>query len=634
MDNTSQLSCGGCSCSHEHNSGHFEKIKIAAGVALFAVCLLIDIGNESVKFALFFTSCLLIGSDVLFRALGNIKTPKNLFDENFLMSIAVIGAFAIGEYPEGTAVMLFYKVGEWLQNRAVKTSEKSISALLDLKSDFANLKQNGTITQVSPEKVKKGDIIVVKAGEKVPLDGIVESGNSFLDMSNLSGESMPKEVSKGAQILSGAVNKSGLLTVKVTNEFKNSIISKILEFTQNAAKKKAKSERFITKFAKIYTPIVVICAVALAILPPLLIEGAAYETWIYRALVFLVISCPCALVLSVPLSFFAGLGAASKKGILIKGGNYIEALSNVHTVVFDKTGTLSKGEFGVTQIKTCNGFTKDELLYVGAYAESFSPHPIAHSILKAYGKKINQDLVESHEEIFGFGIKAVIDKRDVLAGNEKLMKKYNISYDKAQSIGSIVYIAIDGIYAGYIAVADEIKNGSFEIVKNLKKMGIKRIVMLTGDNRAIGEKTAKELHIDEVFAELLPLQKVEKIEAISKDLPKNGKLVFVGDGINDAPSLSRADIGMAFTAKSKDITAQSADIILISDEIEKVVTAVKTAKKTTNIAWQNIIFALSVKVALMILGAAGISGMWEAVFADVGVTILTVLNAMRIFARV
>ncbi|MDR2790520.1 MAG: cadmium-translocating P-type ATPase, partial [Campylobacteraceae bacterium] len=535
-----------------------------------------------------------------------------------------------GEYPEGAAVMLFYQAGEWLQNRAVSNSAKSISALLDLKPDFANLKQGGKIVKTAPENVKKGDIIVVKAGEKVPLDGVVISGESFLDMSNLSGESMPKEVNEGSQILSGAINKNGLLHVKVTSEFKDSAISKILEFTQNAAKKKAATEKFITKFAKIYTPIVVACAVLLAVLPPLLLN-AEFSVWIYRALVFLVISCPCALVLSIPLSFFAGLGAASKKGILIKGGNYIEALSNAHTVVFDKTGTLTEGKFGVTQIKTANGFTKDELLYIGAHAESFSPHPIARSIVEAYSQNIDQSTVESHEEIFGFGVRAVIGKKEILAGNEKLMKKYNISYDKAANIGSIVYIAVDGIYAGYIAVADKIKNGSFEAVKNLKKIGVKRIAMLTGDNKTIGEKIAKELHIDEVFAELLPLQKVEKLEEIWTKVPKNGKLVFVGDGINDAPSLSRADVGMAFATHGSDITAQAADVIFMSSDPQKVVTAVKLSKKTANAAWQNIIFAISVKVILMTLGAIGVSGMWEAVFADVGVTMLTVLNAVRIF---
>jgi Cd2+/Zn2+-exporting ATPase len=624
MENTMHTSC---SCYNRDKKKDFKNIRIAVGTLLFLFCLLINIEN-SLKPALFLISYLLIGADVLLRALNNIKNPKNFFDENFLMSAATIGAFAIGEYPEGAAVMLFYQTGEWLQSRAVNNSAKLISALLDLKPDFANLKQDGKTVKTVPENVKKGDIIIVKAGEKVPLDGIVISGESFLDISNLSGESMPKEVKKGSQILSGSINKNGLLHIEVINEFKNSAVSKILEFTQNAAKKKAKTEKFITKFAKIYTPIVVVCAVLLAVLPPLLLD-AEFSVWIYRALVFLVISCPCALVLSIPLSFFAGLGGTSKRGILIKGGNYIEALSNTHTIVFDKTGTLTEGEFGVTEIKTDNGFTKDELLYIGAHAESFSPHPIAHSIVKAYNQNINQNLVESHEEIFGFGIKAVIEKREILAGNKKLMKKYNISYDKASNIGSVVYIAVDGIYAGYIAVADRIKNGSFETVKNLKKIGIKHIAMLTGDNKTTGAKIAKELHIDEVFAELLPLQKVEKLEALSTKLPKNGKLVFVGDGINDAPALSRADVGIAFATQGGDITTYAADVVLMSSDPQKVVTAIKLAKKTTNVAWQNIIFAISVKVVLMALGAAGISGMWEAVFADVGVTMLTVLNAIR-----
>ncbi|MDR1614136.1 MAG: cadmium-translocating P-type ATPase [Campylobacteraceae bacterium] len=625
MNDTSHISC----CSH-HEKTDFEKIKIAIGILLLAVGLFINIEGAA-RFILFFASYILIGGKILLRAFYNIKELKNIFDENFLMSAATIGAFAIGEYPEGIAVMLFYRLGEWLQNRAVSNSVKSISALLDLKPAFANLKQNDKIIQIAPEKVKKGDIIVIKAGEKVPLDGVIISGNSFLDMSNLSGESIPKEVGEGSQILSGAINKGGLLHVKVTDEFKNSTISKILEFTQNAAKKKAETEKFITKFAKIYTPIVIICAVLVAILPPLLIDAAEWHVWFYRALIFLVISCPCALVLSVPLSFFAALGSASKKGILIKGSNYLEYLSRTHTVVFDKTGTLTKGEFGITDIKTYNGFSENELLRICAHAESFSSHPIAQAILKAYSGDINQNLVKNHEEIFGFGIKAEIEGKSVLIGNEKLMRKYSVSYEKIFAAGSIVHVAINGVYAGYIIAADEIKKGSFEIVKHLRKLGIRDIVMLTGDSKIIGEKTAKELGINKVFTELLPLQKVEKIETISKDLPKNGKLIFVGDGINDAPSLCVSDVGVAFAASGKDIAANSADIVLMSNEPEKVVTAIKIAKKTMHIAWQNIIFAISVKIILMLLGALGISGMWEAVFADVGVTMLAVMNAMRIF---
>ncbi|MDR1007846.1 MAG: cadmium-translocating P-type ATPase [Campylobacteraceae bacterium] len=626
MENTKHIAC---SCHSGHQKKDFKKIRIAVGTLLFSFCLLTNIEN-SLKLTLFLTSYLLIGADVLLRALSNIQKRKNLFDENFLMSAATIGAFAIGEYPEGIAVMLFYQAGEWLQERAVNNSVKSISALLDLEPDFANLKQDSKIIKVAPKEVKKGSVIVVKAGEKVPLDGIVVSGESFLDMSNLSGESIPKEVTKGSQILSGSINKNGLLYIEVTSEFKDSTISKIMEFTKNASKKKAETERFITKFAKIYTPIVVSCAVLLATLPPLLL-GAEFDVWIYRALIFLVISCPCALVLSVPLSFFAGLGSAGRHGILIKGGNYLESLSNTNIVVFDKTGTLTKGEFGVTKIEAANGFGKDDLLHFCAYAENFSRHPVAHSILKIYGKEINQELIESHEEIVGFGVKAVINGKMVLVGSERLMEKYAVSYKKASDAGSIVYAAIDGIYAGYIVSTDEIKNKSFKTIQNLKTIGIKRIAMLTGDSKNIGEKIAKELGISEVFTELLPLQKVEKIETLSSNLPKNKKLIFVGDGINDAPSLSRADVGIAFATSGHDITAQAADVILMSSNPQKVVTAIKLAKKTTNIAWQNIIFAISVKVILMILGVAGVSGMWEAVFADVGVSMLALINAARAF---
>jgi Cd2+/Zn2+-exporting ATPase len=627
MENTKHIAC---SCHGEHQKKDFKKTRIVIGALLFAFCLFVNIEN-GLKLTLFLTSYLLIGADILLKAFGNIQNPKNLFDENFLMSAATIGAFVIGEYPESVAVMLFYQAGEWLQERAVNNSVKSISALLDLKPDFANLKQDGKIIRVAPEEVKKGDIIIVRAGEKVPLDGIVTSGESFLDMSNLSGESMPKEVMEGSQVLSGSINKNGLLHIEVTNEFKDSAISKIVEFTQNAAKKKAKTERFITKFAKIYTPIVVSCAVLLAILPPLLLEGAEFDVWLYRALIFLVISCPCALVLSVPLSFFAGLGGASKNGILIKGGNYFESLSNAHTVVFDKTGTLTKGEFGVSKIEAANGFSKDDLLRFCAYAENFSRHPIAQSILKAYDKEINQELIESHEEIVGFGVKAVIEGKIVLVGSERLMEKYAISYKKVFDVSGIVHVAIDGIYAGYIVSADEIKKESFNAIRNLRKIGIKRIAILSGDSKSIGERTAKELGVSEVFTELLPLQKVEKLESLSNALPKNKKLIFVGDGINDAPSLSRADVGIAFALSGQDITAQAADVVLMSSDPQKVVTAIKSAKKTINIARQNIAFAIGVKVALMALGIAGLSGMWEAVFADVGVSILALVNAARAF---
>ncbi|MDR1285103.1 MAG: cadmium-translocating P-type ATPase [Campylobacteraceae bacterium] len=620
--------CGSCCAHHEDR---FGKTKMFLGISLFLVGIAFSFALP-LEFGIFLASYLLLGGDVLLLTLKNILSIKKgkileIFDENFLMSVATIGAFIIGEYPEGVAVMLFYKIGEILQEKAVKNSKKSISSLLDLRAEFANLQKGKKIVKVPAQSVKVGDIIVIKAGEKVPLDGIVISGKSFLDTSVISGESIPKSVMEGSEVFSGCVNQNGTLHVRVTYEFKDSTVSKIAKFVEEASLKKSKTEHFIRKFAKIYTPIVVFTALLVAFLPPLFIENAEFGEWFYKALIFLVISCPCALVVSIPLSFFAGLGGASKRGILIKGGNYLEALSHVDTVAFDKTGTLTKGEFSVSKIKPSDSFSKDELLFFAAHAESFSPHPIALSILKEYKDNIKNE-TKKHEEILGFGVKAEVFGKLVLVGNEKLMELNSIVYEKPNVFGSIVHVAVDGIYAGYIVISDKIKEESKKAISDLKDVGVKNTVMLTGDNKQAAEEVAKELNIDKVFSNLLPLEKVEKLDLLLKNAAKGKKVVFVGDGINDAPSLAKADIGIAVGAL--DITAQSADAVLTDGNLQKVAIAIKIAKKTSAVAKQNIAFALGVKTILMIFGIAGISGMWEAVFADVGVTILAVLNAVRV----
>ncbi|MDR1912449.1 MAG: cadmium-translocating P-type ATPase [Helicobacteraceae bacterium] len=631
--------CDSCGCDHER----FSKTPIAIGVLLYAIGVAIalfadfnlSIFGETadtiapyLEFAIFLASYILIGGDIVKKAFSNIADPKNLFDENFLMSVASLGAFAIGEYPEGVAVMALYKIGEFLQDKAVSNSKKSISSLLDIKPQYANLKVGDKIVKTDPQNVKKGDVIVVKAGEKIPLDSVVISGRSFLDMSVLSGESVPKEVKEGDRILSGAINKSGLLSAEVISEFAQSTVSKIVKFVEEAGAKKANTEHFIRKFAKVYTPIVVAGAVLIAILPPLIFPDAVFSEWFYKALVLLVISCPCALVISVPLSFFAGLGGASKRGILVKGGNYLEALSRVDTIAFDKTGTLTKGKFAVSKALPSVDFSKEELLYYAACAESASPHPIAASILSAYAKEIAQNDISLHEELFGFGVKAVIRGKKVLVGNEKLMRVNQINFEPKESINTIAYVAIDGVYAGHIAISDEIKPESLTIARELRRLGVNNIVMLTGDRKDIANDIAKKLAINEVFSELLPLEKADKIEMLSQ---KGKKLAFVGDGINDAPSLARADVGIAMGALGSDITAQAADIVLMNDNPASVATAIKIAKKTTGIASQNIAFALGVKALVLTLGAVGLSGMWGAIFADVGVSILAVLNSVRAF---
>ncbi|MFA5635236.1 MAG: heavy metal translocating P-type ATPase [Anaerovoracaceae bacterium] len=622
--------------AHEEHGGHdhgetIEKsrlILLAIGALLFFAAIFVKLPFQA-ELGLFLASYLLVGGKVLLTAGRNILRGQ-LFDENSLMSIATIGAFAIREFPEAVAVMLFYQVGELFQDLAVNRSRRSISALMDIRPDFANLKVGDSLKRVDPEEVSIGDVIVVKPGEKVPLDGKVTAGNSMLDTSALTGESVPREVFAGDEILSGSINVNGLLTVEVTREFAESTVSKILDLVQNASSRKAPTENFITKFARYYTPAVVFIAAALAFIPPLLIPGATFSQWIYRALVFLVISCPCALVVSIPLGFFGGIGGASKNGILIKGSNYLEALNSVDTVVFDKTGTLTKGVFKLTGIMTNGSVSDDRLLEYAAYAESYSNHPIALSIQEAYGEKIDKTRISGYNEIPGYGIKVTVDGTSILAGNSKLMRKENILFQETQTVGTVVYIAFDGGYAGSIVISDEVKEDSKEAIKALKNIGVRKIVMLTGDSKAVAEKIGKDLGIDEVYAELLPDQKVEKLEALDREKSPKSKLVFVGDGINDAPVLARADVGVAMGGVGSDAAIEAADVVLMTDEPSKLVSAIKIAKRTRNIVWQNILFAMTVKGVVLLLGAVGIATMWAAVFADVGVAVLAVLNAMRV----
>lgn len=604
-----------------------DNIRHIIGTILFVLGLLLPL-DKGAKLIIFLLSYALIGGDIVFRAARDLLKGR-VFDENFLMSIATIGAFAIGEYPEGVAVMLFYKVGEALQKVAVNRSRKSISALMDIKPEYANLKKGDEIIKVSPEEVDIGDIIIIKPGEKVPLDGVVIEGSSTLDTSALTGEALPREVFPNSQVLSASINQSGLLTVRVTKKFSESAVSRILELVENASSKKAPTENFITKFAKYYTPIVVLTAIAVAFIPPLIIPSVTFSVSLYRALAFLVVSCPCALVISIPLGFFGGIGGASKKGILVKGGNFLEALNNIDTVIFDKTGTLTKGEFGVTEINAVNGWTENELLSVAAYAESFSNHPIALSIQKEYEGDIDKNKLSQQEEIAGHGVRAVLDGKTVLAGNGKLMDTENIVWQEKEANGSVIYVAVDGVFIGHIVVSDALKNDSKTAIKELKDLGVKQVIMLTGDSKKVGESVAKQLGIDRVYTKLLPNEKVEKLEEIKNNKTTKGKVVFVGDGINDAPVLASADIGIAMGAFGSDAAIEAADIVLMTDEPSKIADAVKIAKRTRRIVRQNIIFAIGVKVITLILAAAGIATMWEAVFGDVGVTVLAVLNSMR-----
>jgi Cd2+/Zn2+-exporting ATPase len=580
-------------------------------------------------FSLFVVAYILIGGEIVARAIKNIARGQ-VFDENFLMAIATLGAFAIGEYSEGVAVMLFYQIGELFQSLAVNRSRKSITALMDIRPDYANLRVGNETKQVSPEDVRIGDMILVKPGEKVPLDGKVLEGVSMMDTSALTGESVPREVETGSEVLSGFINKNGILTVEVTKEFGESTVSKILDLVQNASSRKAPTENFITKFPRYYTPFVVITAAALAFLPPLFLSGATFSDWIYRALVFLVISCPCALVVSIPLGFFGGIGGASKRGILVKGSNYLEALNNVKYVVFDKTGTLTKGVFDVTAVRPAVGMTEEALLQYAAFAEVHSNHPIAVSIRKAYGQDIDETAIQSYEEISGHGTMVSVNGAEVLAGNAKLMNKYDIQFTAPTEVGTMVHVAVNGDYTGYIVISDKVKEDAAQAISALKELGVKKTVMLTGDAKPVGEAVGKQLGLDEIYAELLPHQKVEKVEKLDGKKLKKEKLVFVGDGINDTPVLARADIGIAMGGLGSDAAIEAADIVIMTDEPSKIATAIGIAKRTRRIVYQNIIFALGVKSIFLLLGAFGIATMWEAVFSDVGVTLLAVLNAMRV----
>lgn len=603
-------------------------IKIIISAILFVLALVITFSNEWINNGLFIISYLVVGFEILKKAVRNIFRGK-VFDENFLMAVATIGAFAIGEFPEAVAVMLFYQVGELFQSYAVDKSRKSIASLMDIRPDYANIEKDGKIEKVDPDEVKIGDIIIVKTGEKIPLDGVVVEGRSSLDTMALTGESVPRVVKTEDEVLSGCINKDGLLKIRVTKEFGESTVSKILDLVENASSKKSKSENFITKFAKYYTPTVVIIAVLLAFIPPIILKDfSTFSVWLYRALSFLVVSCPCALVISIPLSFFGGIGGASKMGILIKGSNYLEALANTETVVFDKTGTLTEGIFEVQDIYA-EGIEKDELLRIVAHAENYSNHPIAKSVKKAYNKEIDEKIIKNPQELSGKGIWAKIDEKDILVGNEKLMLEEKIDFKKCDEVGTILYVAIDKKYVGYVLIADKIKQDSPKTIRELKAMNIKKTVMLTGDKKEVGEYVAKKLNMDKVYTELLPDGKVEKVEELLKQKSENGKLVFVGDGINDAPVLTISDIGVAMGGLGSDAAIEAADIVIMTDETSKISKAINLSKKTMRIVRENIIFAIFVKIAVLVLTAFGASTMWEAVFADVGVSVIAIINALR-----
>lgn len=601
------------------------------------------------KMALYLIPYVLIGWDIVYKAFRNIRNGQ-VFDENFLMTVATFGAFGVGEYSEAVAVMLFYQVGELFQSYAVNRSRQSITELMDICPEYANIEEDGQLKQVDPDDVQVGDIIVVKSGERIPLDGKVVFGDSMVDTSALTGESVPRKVAEGDDVISGCVNGSGLLRVQVTREFDDSTVAKILELVENASSKKAHVENFITRFARYYTPLVVMGAVLLAVIPPLFF-GQTWSEGVRRACTFLVISCPCALVISVPMSFFSGIGSASKKGVLIKGSNYLEALSEMDTIVFDKTGTLTKGEFKVTEIHAVAGSPvpeasevprtrvwaasqpsdeeKRSLLELAALAESYSDHPISRSIKDAWGDTMDLNRVSNAQEISGHGVRAEIDGHTVLAGNSKLMKEMNVQYQECTSMGTVVYVALDGVYCGYIVISDSIKEEAFEAIRNLKKVGVRRTIMLTGDKKEVGEAVAARLGLDEVHAELLPGDKVAKVEELLARQTGKHRLAFVGDGINDAPVLSRADVGIAMGSMGSDAAIEAADIVLMDDNPARIADVVRISRKTMSIVKQNIAFALGVKAVVLLMGAAGVANMWEAVFADVGVSVIAILNAMR-----
>lgn len=614
-------------CEHELN--HEEEnengivIRITIATLIFIAVILLHPTGLS-RFFIYMSAYLIVGVDIVLRAIKNIFKGE-VFDENFLMAIATVGAICIGEYPEAVMVMLLYQIGEKLQDNAVEKSKQSISSLMNIRPDYANIEINGELIKKNPEDVKIGDIIKVKAGEKIPLDGKIIDGEASIDTSALTGESVPRTVKIGDKAVSGCINTNGVLTIKVEKEFGQSTVSKILELVEHASSKKAKAENFITKFARYYTPIVVFGAIALAAIPPLLFD-AQFSIWFQRALTFLVISCPCALVISVPLGFFAGIGGASKSGILIKGACYIEALSKPYTVVFDKTGTLTKGTFKVTKIQPVEKISADELLKYAAYAENYSTHPIATSLKGTYGRNIDTSLIGNVEEISGNGIKAQIDNSEILVGNNKLMTKFGINYISQQNTGTVIYVAKNNEFVGSITISDELKTDSKATIKNLNKKQIKT-VMLTGDNSIPAEYIAKELDIPKVYSELLPAQKVEKLEELIST--QKGSVIFVGDGINDAPVLTRADVGIAMGGLGSDAAIEAADVVIMNDNPSKVVSAIEIAQKTMQIVKENIIFALGIKILFLILGAFGVITMWGAVFADVGVTLIAVLNSLR-----
>ena len=614
----------------EENNNKKEVVKLVIGIIVYLFGIYeMFIGNEStINTVVFIIAYLIVGGDVLLKSFKNIVKGQ-VFDENFLMSVATIGALSIGESAEAVGVMVFYKLGEFLQAKAVGKSRKSISELMEIKPEYANLKVGSEVKEVSPYDVEIGDLIIVKPGEKVPLDGVVVDGFSMVDTSALTGESLLREVGNGDSVLSGFINKNSVLTVSVQKEFEDSAVSKILDLVENASSKKSKTENFITKFSKYYTPIVVISALLIALIPPIILHNASFNDWFYRGLIFLVVSCPCALVLSIPLSFFSGIGYASKQGILIKGSSYLEALRNVDTVVFDKTGTLTKGIFDVSYVNPV-GINEDELLKYASIAEVNSNHPIAKSIVKYYNRKVDLDKIKSYEEIPAHGIKVDYDGEHILVGNEKLMMTNNIFFTKAKEIGTVVYVAVNQRYKGYIVISDALKNDSKDCIVGLKNSGIKETIMLTGDNKLVADDIGKQLGIDRVYSNLLPTDKVEKLESLYNGKLENQKIAFVGDGINDAPVLARADVGIAMGGLGSDAAIEAADVVLMTDEPINIVKAIQIAKKTNKIVWQNIIFALGIKIIVLILGAGGVATMWEAIFADVGVALIAVLNAMRV----
>ena len=607
-------------------------IKILVALILFLIALIINFNKDLINNTLYIISYIIVGFEIIKKAIRNITRGK-VFDENFLMTIATLGAFGIGEFPEAVAVMLFYQIGELFQNYAIDKSRKSIASLMDIRPDYANVERNGKQQKVDPNEVKIGEIITVKPGEKVPLDGYVVEGKSSLDTKALTGEPLPRNVIKGEEIFSGCINLNGVIKIKVTKEYAESTVSKILDLVENASSKKTKSENFITKFAQYYTPIVVTIAVFLAVLPTVIIKDAVFSDWLYRALSFLVVSCPCALVISIPLSFFGGIGGASKMGVLIKGSNYLEAIANTETVVFDKTGTLTEGVFEVQKVNPI-GISKEELLKITAYSENYSNHPIALSVKKSYSKEIDEKQIAKIQELSGLGIVAIIGEQEVLVGNEKLMNEKEIKFTKCNDIGTILYVAVEKKYVGYILIADKIKDDSIKAIKGLKENKIKQTVMLTGDRKNVGENVAKKLDIDKVYTELLPDGKVKKVEELLKEKSEKGKLAFVGDGINDAPVLAISDIGIAMGGLGSDAAIEAADVVIMTDEPSKIVDTIHLSKKTMRIVKENIIFAISVKIIVLALSAFGMSTMWEAVFADVGVSVIAIVLNCSFLAMV